>query len=79
MRTDLPCIETYARDLLQSSEFPSDRYLVDLVRLQRIFERIDVAVTNTDHAGTGFNTYALQAEIDNEKERLREATTDNSK
>ncbi|KAJ5570605.1 uncharacterized protein N7459_010035 [Penicillium hispanicum] len=74
MRTNLPCIETYARDLFQSCEFPSDRYLVDL----RIFERIDVAVTTTDQAGTGFNTYALQAEIDNEKERLREAMIDNN-
>ncbi|KAL4808594.1 hypothetical protein BDV18DRAFT_132778 [Aspergillus unguis] len=41
-------LEAFAFGLAQDPEFPSDRFIIDLVRLQRIFEQMDRISTDPD-------------------------------
>ena len=77
MMTRFPYIEKQAFALLSNAETASDRYLIQLVRLQRIFERIDDAVVNTASSVREADMHRFQTEIDQYKMTLSTEFSDN--
>jgi phosphate uptake regulator len=77
MMTRLSYIEKQAFELLSNAETASDRYLIQLVRLQRIFERIDDAVVNTASSVREADMHGFQTEIDQYKMTLSTEFSDN--
>ncbi|KAJ5508246.1 hypothetical protein N7527_010389 [Penicillium freii] len=78
MMTRLSYVENHALELLSNAEIASDRCLVQLVKLQQIFERIDDAVVTTANPVREVEMHAFQTEINEYRTTLPAKTSDNS-
>jgi DNA/RNA endonuclease YhcR with UshA esterase domain len=79
MMTRLSYVEKHALELLSNAEIASDRYLVQLVKLQQIFERIDDAVVTTANPVREVDMHAFQTEINEYRTTLLAKPLDNCK
>jgi hypothetical protein len=79
MMTRLSYVEKHALELLSNAELASDRYLIHLVRLQQIFERIDDAVVTAANSVREADMHAFQAEIDEYRTTLPATFSENCK
>ena len=79
MMTRLSYVEKHALELLSNAELASDRYLIHLVRLQQIFERIDDAVATAADSVREADMHAFQTEIDEYRTTLPATFSDNCK
>ncbi|CAG8297239.1 unnamed protein product [Penicillium nalgiovense] len=77
MMTRLSYVEKHALELLSNAEIASDRCLVQLVKLQQIFERIDDAVVTTANPVREVDMHAFQTEINEYRTTLPAKTSDN--
>ncbi|KAI3204325.1 hypothetical protein CBS147311_4000 [Penicillium roqueforti] len=78
MMTRLSYVEKHALGLLSNAEIASDRCLVQLVKLQQIFERIDDAVATTANPVREVDMHAFQIEINEYRTTLPATPSDNS-
>lgn len=70
MMTRLSYVEKQAFELLSNAETASDRYLIHLVRLEQIFERIDDSVVATANSVREADMHEFQNEINRYKATL---------
>ncbi|OQE18032.1 hypothetical protein PENFLA_c022G07673 [Penicillium flavigenum] len=78
MMTRLSYVEQHALGLLSNAEIASDRCLVQLVKLQQIFERIDDAVATTANPVREVDMHAFQTEINEYRTTLPATPSSNS-
>ncbi|KGO44341.1 hypothetical protein PEXP_000320 [Penicillium expansum] len=78
MMTRLSYVEKHALELLSNAETASDRCLIQLVKLQQIFERIDDAVVTTANPVREVDMHAFQTEIYEYRTTLLAKFSDNS-
>ncbi|KAJ5182593.1 hypothetical protein N7492_000209 [Penicillium capsulatum] len=76
-KTRLPYVDQYAKELREASEYPTDAWLVHIVRLQDIMERVDEAVATVDTSDAGLVIQAFHTEIDAYKAGLPNSMHDN--
>ncbi|CRL18035.1 Fungal transcriptional regulatory protein, N-terminal [Penicillium camemberti] len=78
MMTRLLYVEKHALELLSNAEIASDRCVIQLVKLQQIFERIDDAVVTTANPVREVDMHAFQTEINEYRTTLPATFSDNS-
>ncbi|KXG46631.1 uncharacterized protein PGRI_054870 [Penicillium griseofulvum] len=78
MMTRLSYVEMHALELLSNAEIASDRCLVQFVKLQQIFERIDDTVITTANPVREVDMHAFQTEINEHRTTLLAKPSDNS-
>ncbi|KAJ5497661.1 hypothetical protein N7453_006712 [Penicillium expansum] len=78
MMTRLSYVEKHALELLSNAETASDRCLIQLVKLQQIFERIDDAVVTTANPVREVDMHAFQTEINEYRTTLLAKFSENS-
>ncbi|KAJ6189566.1 hypothetical protein N7519_004474, partial [Penicillium mononematosum] len=78
MMARLSYVEKHALELLSNAEIASDHCLVQLVKLQQIFERIDDAVVTTANLVREVDMHAFQTEINEYRTTLLAKPSDNS-
>ncbi|KAJ9481164.1 hypothetical protein VN97_g12337 [Penicillium thymicola] len=78
MMTRLSYVEKHALELLSNPEIASDRCLIQLVKLQQIFERIDDAVVTTANPVREVDMHAFQTEINEYRMTLPATSSENS-
>jgi hypothetical protein len=77
MMTRLSYVEKHALELLSNAEVDSDCCLIQLVKLQQIFERIDDAVVTTASPVREADMHSFQAEINEYETNLPIKFADN--
>ncbi|KZN83901.1 hypothetical protein EN45_110130 [Penicillium chrysogenum] len=78
MMTRMSYVEKHALELLSNAEIASDRCLIQLVKLQQIFERIDDAVVTTANPVREVDMHAFQTEINEYRTTLPATFSENS-